>query len=221
MEKNTRLILALDVTDREEALKIAEEVWESVDAIKVGYPLVLATGLEIIRELAEFAPVIADFKVADIPNTDRLICDQVFEAGAEAVIVQGFTGKDSLEACIEVASEYGKDVFVVSEMSHPGGAQFLRDAAEPIAKMAVEAGAFGLVAPATRPERVREIRKIIGNKLTIISPGVGAQGGKASDVIAAGADWVIVGRSIYKAENPGEAAKQIAAEIEAELNSGN
>ncbi|WP_440954670.1 orotidine-5'-phosphate decarboxylase [Methanosarcina sp. Mfa9] len=221
MEKKTRLILALDVTNREDALRIAEEVWEFVDAIKVGYPLVLATGLGIVRELAEFAPIIADFKVADIPNTDRLICDQVFEAGAEAVIVQGFTGKDSLEACIEVASEYKKDVFVVSEMSHPGGTQFLRAAAEPIAKMALEAGAFGLVAPATRPERVREIRKVIGYKLTIISPGVGAQGGKASDVIAAGADWVIVGRSIYKAENPGEAAKQIAAEIEAELHGGN
>ncbi|MFY1112489.1 MAG: orotidine-5'-phosphate decarboxylase [Methanosarcinaceae archaeon] len=221
MEKKTRLILALDVTNREDALRIAEEVWEFVDAIKVGYPLVLATGLGIIRELAEFAPIIADFKVADIPNTDRLICDQVFEAGAEAVIVQGFTGKDSLEACIEVASEYKKDVFVVSEMSHLGGAQFLQAAAEPIAKMALEAGAFGLVAPATRPERVRDIRKVIGYKLTIISPGVGAQGGKASDVIAAGADWVIVGRSIYKAENPGEAAKQIVAEIEAELHGGN
>jgi len=221
MEKKTRLILALDVTNREDALRIVEDVWEFVDAIKVGYPLVLATGLGIIRELAEFAPVIADFKVADIPNTNRLICDQVFEAGAEAVIVQGFTGKDSLEACIETASEYKKDVFVVSEMSHPGGTQFLHTAAEPIAKMALEAGAFGLVAPATRPERVREIRKIIGNKLTIISPGVGAQGGKASDVIAAGADWVIVGRSIYKAENPGEAARQIAAEIEAELQGGN
>ncbi len=221
MEKKTRLILALDVTNREDALRIVEDVWEFVDAIKVGYPLVLATGLGIIRELAEFAPVIADFKVADIPNTNRLICDQVFEAGAEAVIVQGFTGKDSLEACIETASEYKKDVFVVSEMSHPGGTQFLHTAAEPIAKMALEAGAFGLVAPATRPERVREIRKIIGHELTIISPGVGAQGGKASDVIAAGADWVIVGRSIYKAENPGEAAKQIAAEIEAELQGGN
>jgi orotidine-5'-phosphate decarboxylase len=221
MEKKTRLILALDVTNREDALRIAEEVWESVDAIKVGYPLVLATGLGIIREIAEFAPVIADFKVADIPNTDRLICDQVFEAGAEAVIVQGFTGKDSLEACIEVASEYKKDVFVVSEMSHPGGTQFLQAAAESIAKMALEARAFGLVAPATRPERVREIRKVIGYKLTIISPGVGAQGGKASDVIAAGADWVIVGRSIYKAEKPGEAAKQIAAEIAAELRGGN
>lgn len=221
MEKKSCLILALDVSDREEALKIAEDVSEFVDAIKVGYPLILATGLGIIRELAEFAPIIADFKVADIPNTNRLICEQVFEAGTDAVIVQGFTGRDSLDACIEVASEYGKDVFVVSEMSHPGGAEFLQSVGESIARMAAKAGAFGLVAPATRPERVKAIRKIIGNKLTIISPGVGAQGGKASDVIAAGADWVIVGRAIYKAESPKESACKIAAEIEAKLKGEN
>ena len=215
------MILALDVSDREEALKIAEEVSEFVDAIKVGYPLILATGLGIIRELTEFAPVIADFKVADIPNTNRLICEQVFKAGADAVIVQGFTGRDSLNACIEVASEYRKSVFVVSEMSHPGGAEFLQAVGEAIARMAAEAGAFGLVAPATRPERVKRIREIIGDKLTIISPGVGAQGGKASDVIAAGADWVIVGRSIYKADSPKEAAHEIAAEIKAELRREN
>ena len=71
--------------------------------------------------------------------------------------------------------------------------------------------------PATRPERVKKIRKIIGDKLTIISPGVGAQGGRASDVIAAGADWVIVGRSIYKAKFPKEAARQIAEEIQDEI----
>ncbi|MDD3043744.1 MAG: orotidine-5'-phosphate decarboxylase, partial [Methanosarcinaceae archaeon] len=180
MEKNTRLILALDVTDRAEALEIAGAVRKYVDAIKVGYPLVLATGLDIVTELSKMAPVIADFKVADIPNTDRLICEQVFRAGAEAVIVQGFTGKDSLEACVKTASEAGKDVFVVSEMSHPGGAEFFQPVTEAIAKMSLEAGAFGLVAPATRPERVKEIRGIIGDKLTIISPGVGAQGGSAS-----------------------------------------
>jgi len=221
MKKNTRMILALDVTDRKEALKIAEDIREFVDAIKVGYPLVLATGPGIIRELAKFAPIIADFKVADIPNTNHLICEQTFKAGADAVIVQGFPGRDSLDACLEVASEYGKDVFVVSEMSHPGGAEFLQPAAEAIAKMASEAGAFGLVAPATRPERVKKIREIIGDELAIISPGVGAQGGKASDVIAAGADWVIVGRSIYNAESPKEAAREIAEEIEAELRRGN
>lgn len=217
MERKTGLILALDVTDREKALEITAEVRDFVDAIKVGYPLVLATGLGIIQEISEFAPVIADFKVADIPNTNRLICTQVFEAGAEAVIAQGFPGRDSLKACIEVASEYKKAVFVVTEMSHPGGAEFLQPLAGAITKMTLETGAFGVVAPATRPERVKEIRKIIGNKLSIISPGVGAQGGKARDVIAAGADWVIVGRSIYNAEAPKEAAEQIALEIKTEL----
>jgi orotidine-5'-phosphate decarboxylase len=221
MERKTCMILALDVTNREEALRIAEDVSEFVDAIKVGYPLVLATGLGIIRELAKFAPIIADFKVADIPNTNRLICEQVFEAGADAIIVQGFTGRDSLDACIKVASEYKKSVFVVSEMSHPGGAEFLQPAGEAITRMAADAGSCGLVAPATRPERVKNIRKIIGDKLTIISPGVGAQGGKASDVIAAGADWVIVGRSIYKAESPKKAACEIAAEIKAKFRGEN
>ena len=163
MEKNTCMILAFDVTDRKEALRISEDVREFVDAIKVGYPLILATGLEIIRELAIFAPIIADLKVADIPNTNQLICEQVFKAGADAVIVQGFTGKDSLDACQEVASEYKKDIFVISEMSHPGGAEFLQPVAEAIAKMAAESGAFGLVAPATRPERVKRIREIIGD----------------------------------------------------------
>jgi orotidine-5'-phosphate decarboxylase len=217
MEKNTCIILALDVTDREEALRIAEAVLEFVDAIKVGYPLILATGLGIIKELAEFSPIIADLKVADIPYTNRLICEQVFKAGADAVIVQGFTGRDSLDACLEVASEYGKDVFVVSEMSHPGGAEFMQPVAEVISKMAAEAGAFGLVAPATRLESVKKIRNIIGDELAILSPGVGAQGGKASEVIAAGADWVIVGRSIYNAESPKEVAREITEEIEAEL----
>ncbi|MDD4748660.1 MAG: orotidine-5'-phosphate decarboxylase [Methanosarcinaceae archaeon] len=217
MEKNTRLILALDVTDRAEALEIAQAVKEYVDAIKVDYPLVLATGLEIVTELSKIAPVIADFKVADIPNTNRLICEQVFQAGAEAVIVQGFTGKDSLEACVQTASKLEKAVFVVSEMSHPGGAEFFQPLTKTLAKLALEAGAFGLVAPATRPERVKAIRSIIGNKMTIISPGVGAQGGRASAVIAAGADWVIVGRSIYQAENPKESASRLAAEIKTEL----
>ncbi len=214
MEKNTRLIIALDVTDRESALAIAEQVCHYVDAIKVGYPLVLAEGLSIIQQLKEYAPVIADFKVADIPNTDRLICEQVFKAGADAVIVHGFTGQDSLEACVEVAKQYDRDIYVVAEMSHPGGVEFFRPVAEKIASLAAEAGASGLVAPATRPERVKEIRAVIGDKLSIISPGVGAQGGSAADVIRAGADWVIVGRSIYNSNNPATVARDICEQIE-------
>lgn len=213
MIKDTRLILALDVTDRQQALKIAQSVKGHVDAIKIGYPLVLATGKDIIGEIAEMVPVIADFKVADIPNTDRLICEEVFRAGADAVIVHAFAGSDSLNMCVEVAEEHGTEIYVVTEMSHPGALDFMQRVAEDMAQMASNANVAGVVAPATRPERVKMIRSIIGDDMAIISPGVGAQGGNAADTIRAGADWVIVGRSIYLADDPKQAAMEIAKEI--------
>lgn len=213
MRKNTRLILALDVTDKNRAISISEDTAGHVDAIKIGYPLVLGAGLPIIRRICEYAPVIADFKVADIPNTDRLICAQAFEAGAEAVIVHGFTGSDSLLECVRTAHEYDGGIFVVTEMSHPGAVEFMAPKALELASLAVECKAEGVVAPATRPDSVKQIRKIVGS-MTIISPGAGAQGGSAADAIRAGADYVIVGRSIYNSKNPGTEAEKIAKEIE-------
>lgn len=104
MKKNTRLILALDVTGRKRAISLARELNGFFDAIKVGYPLILNSGLAIVSEISAFSPVIADLKVADIPNTSRLICDTVLDAGASAVIAQAFPGRDSLLACAKSAS---------------------------------------------------------------------------------------------------------------------
>ncbi len=213
MRKKTRLILALDVTDRTKAISISKDVAEYVDAIKIGYPLVLGAGIEIINTLSEFAPIVADFKVADIPNTNRLICARAFEAGAGAVIVHAFTGRDSLSECVNTGREYNGEIYAVTEMSHPGAVDFMQAKALELARLAVESGASGVVAPATRPERVKEIRSVVG-ELTIISPGVGVQGGSAAEAVRAGADYVIVGRSIYNSKNPAIEAGKIAKEIE-------
>lgn len=213
LRRKTQLILALDIADGGNAINITRETSDYVDAVKIGYPLVLGSGLKIVTSIREFAPVIADFKVADIPNTDRLICSQAFEAGASAVIVHGFTGRDSVLECVRTAREYNGDIFVVTEMSHPGAVEFMQPKAIELASLAVECKATGVVAPATRPERVRQIRDAVGD-LTIISPGVGAQGGSAADAIKAGADYVIVGRSIYNSKTPGIEAERIIKEIE-------
>ena len=213
MRKNTRLILALDVTDKSSAISISKDAAEHVDAIKVGYPLVLGAGLGIINRICEFAPVMADFKVADIPNTSQIICSQAFEAGASAVIAHGFTGRDSLLECVRTAREYKGEIFVVTEMSHPGAVEFMAPKALEIAALALECRASGVVAPATRPERIKQIRQIVG-ELTIISPGVGAQGASVAEAIKAGADYVIVGRTIYNSKTPGIEAERIAKEIE-------
>ncbi len=208
----SRLIVALDVTDRAEALRIVEQIGGAVDAVKVNYPLVLACGLGIIGEIKRHANVIADFKVADIPNTNRLICEQAFGAGADAIICQGFPGKDSVEACVEAAARHGREVFVVTEMSHPGALDFLQPCALELVDLARTARADGIIAPATRPERLALIRKRAGH-LKILSPGVGAQGGDAAAAIAAGADFVIVGRSIYDAADPYQAAIDFIAQL--------
>lgn len=210
MRLRHRLILAADLTDPGRARALVEAVGDRVDAIKVNWPLVLAAGLGIVRELAKDAYVLCDFKIADIPNTNRLIVEEAVHAGASGVICHAFAGEDSVRACVDAAK--GADVFVVTELSHPGGQEYTAKFAEDFARLAVRAGASGIIAPATRPERVRALRSIVGPRL-ILAPGVGAQGGNASDAIAAGADAVIVGRAIYEAKDPAKSAREIADEI--------
>ncbi|WP_292426625.1 orotidine-5'-phosphate decarboxylase [Methanoregula sp.] len=204
------LILALDITEKKRALRVAHTCAPYLDAIKIGYPLVLSAGLGIAGELArEGLPLIADFKVADIPNTNQLICDQVFAAGFSGIICHGFPGMDSVKACVASARAHKGECYVVVEMSHPGGKEFFAGGiAEQIASNAIIAGADGIVAPATRPDRVRVLRGFIGNK-KILSPGIGAQGGDA-DAVASLVDGIIVGRSIYEAPDPVAAAQSYA-----------
>jgi len=205
----TDLILALDVKEKERALTVASACAPHLDAIKVGYPLVLASGLAIARELDPLGiPLIADFKVADIPATNRLICEEVFAAGFEGVIAHGFTGSDAVQACVETAHEHGGKCYIVAEMSHPGAIEFIQVVAERIALLAIQCDADGIIAPATRPERIGKLRAIVGSKL-IYAPGVGTQGGEMEKV-APLVDGVIVGRTIYEAPDPAAAARTLA-----------
>lgn len=206
----TDVVLALDVLSAEEAHRIVGAAAPHLDAVKIGYPLVLGAGLGIAGELAEYGlPIIADFKVADIPNTNRLIAEQVFAAGCTGIICQGFCGSDSVAACVEAADDAGGECYVVCEMSHPGALEFLSgENAEALARMAVAAGAHGIIAPATRPERVKVLRGIVGKK-KILSPGVGAQGGDPR-AVAPLIDGMIVGRSIYTSADPAGAAAAYA-----------
>lgn len=214
MKTDSRLVLALDETDGEKALKVAESVSGIVDAIKINWPLVLSEGPQMITKLSEFSEVICDFKVADIPNTVKLIVENAVSRGASAVIVHAFTGDDSLRAAVEAAGD--AEIYAVTEMSHPGAKMFTAQHAEEMARLGVECGAKGFIAPATRPDRIAAIRSVVGD-LKILSPGVGAQGGKASDAIKAGATYAIVGRSIYGSDDPKSAAEAFAEDIETVL----
>ena len=157
MRSDSRLVLALDETDGEKALAIARSVGDIVDAIKINWPLVLSEGPQMITKLSEMSEVICDFKVADIPNTVRLIVENAVSRGASAVIVHAFTGDDSLRAAVEASG--GAEIYAVTEMSHPGAKMFTAQHAEEMARLGVECGVSGFIAPATRPDRIRAIRR--------------------------------------------------------------
>jgi orotidine-5'-phosphate decarboxylase len=199
------LILALDVEERRIALKIAEELGDLVDRFKVNYPLILSSGIRIISELSELKPVIADLKIADVPHVSSKIANLAFRNNARAVIVHGFAGSDSLKAVLSVAKSFDGEVYVVTELSSPGGEEFMGKFSIEIAKKALMMGCNGLIAPATRIERLKEIREIAG-EMRILCPGVGAQGGSLEALKYA--DGIIVGRSIYEANNPRMEAKR-------------
>ena len=204
----SRLLLALDETDPQRAFSVAEAAAPHLAGIKINWPLLMQGGLETVAKLAKLAPVICDLKVADIPNTARLIAEAAYGAGAAGIIAHAFPGVGPLRAIRDVAPD--RDLYAVITMSHPGGGEFFDITA--LAAVARDGGATGVVAPATRPEDITAVREAVGD-LKIIAPGVGAQGGDPRAAITAGADLIIVGRAIYQADDPGAAAREFAAAL--------
>lgn len=215
MDVKNNIILAMDLMDLKEAERVCESINEYIDTIKIGYPLTLAEGLSTIgffKDNFDYK-VICDYKVADIPATNEKIANQTFDAGADAIICHGFVGSDSVDACKTSAEDHGGEVFLLTEMSHPGAIKFLQPNADEIARMGVEMGITNYVAPSTRPERLSEIRNIVGKDAFMISPGVGTQGGDPRETLKY-SNALIIGRSIYNAEYPEKATKDIVDSIQ-------
>jgi orotidine-5'-phosphate decarboxylase len=214
MKFRNNIILALDVENKKDAYNIIDNVIDYLDTIKIGYPLTLAEGPNIIKTIKEDYEVniIADFKVADIDATNEKIVNTTLNWGADAIIVHGFTGSDSVLACKNTAEKLDKEIFLLTEMSHPGADKFLKPVSLEIAEMGVELGIKNYVAPATKIDRLQKIREIVGKDATIISQGVGFQGGSAKETLKY-ADGAIVGRSIYASDNPKESLEEIIASI--------
>ncbi|MCE5214001.1 MAG: orotidine-5'-phosphate decarboxylase [Methanobacterium sp.] len=215
MQVKNKIILALDLNDLKTVNQLLGDVSEHIDTVKIGYPLVLAEGLRsisIIKEEYGFN-IIADFKVADIPETNQKIADLTFSAGADAVIVHGFVGEDSVQACLQTARNHDREVFLLTEMSHPGAELFMQKVSLEIASMGIDMGITNFVAPSTKLVRLEKIRKIVSDDSFIISPGVGVQGGNPAQTLKY-ADSLIIGRSIYTAENPQKTLQSIIDSIE-------
>lgn len=207
-------MLALDVMEVCTAKNILSSVAAYIDAIKIGLPLALAEGCKIFKEIRSETnmPILADIKIADVPHIARKVSRLCFDSGADAITVHGFVGPSAIEACVAEAGS-DKDVIVMTEITHADASVFMERVARKIAEIARDTGASGIQAPGNRPERVKTMRKIVGDQLVIVSCGMGFQGGEEGSAVAAGADFEIYGRSIYEDSNPQETVRRISSAI--------
>ncbi len=215
-----------------EALRIISLTAEHAVAFKINRHLILPVGLfdgipRIINAIHDAGiTAIADIKLNDIGNTNKTIAKYYFDAGFDALIVNPLVGMEGgLDSVFEMALNRKRGIITLCYMSHPGaregyGLYVSPDAKkkpEPFyhyfARIARKWDTDGVIVGATYPEIITEVREVLGTDIPIMSPGVGAQGGDARAAIDAGADFVIVVRSIIEATDPAAEAAKFAAEI--------
>lgn len=214
------------------AIKMISQTAEHAVAFKINRHLVLPLGIadgipRIIDKIHdEGVTAIIDCKLNDVGNTNKVIAKYYFDAGFDAMIVNPFIGMEGgLDTVFEVALNRKRGIITLCYMSHPGardgyGLTIAPDdkikKAEPLymrfARQSRLWDVDGVIVGATHPEKITEIRSVLGEEIPIICPGVGAQGGSAKEAIDAGANFVIAARSIIDAPDPAAAAAAIAAE---------
>lgn len=236
-KQNSNIVLAFDfpfekLENRSSLHARADRVLEAalpyLCAVKFNHHLVLPLGTfdgvqKLIQKVHEAGLLaIMDCKINDIGATNQVISEYYYTAGFDALIANPFIGwEEGLQPIFEVARKMQRGVILLVYMSHKaspeGYGQSIIDVETgkeksqyvAFAEKALKYGADGAVVGATYPEKIKEVRAILGDKVPVFSPGIGAQGGEIKAAVEAGARYLIVGRSITAASNPAGAAKQI------------
>ncbi|NOG71370.1 orotidine-5'-phosphate decarboxylase [Roseicella sp. DB1501] len=225
-----RLIPAIDTADPARAAALAAALAPCCGALKLGLELFAAEGPSAVRAVAPEASVFLDLKLHDIPNTVAGAVRSLLPLRPAMLTLHAGGGPAMLAAAREAAEKAGParpillavtvltslDAASLAMTGVAGGPvqQVLR-----LARLALEAGADGLVCS---PREVAPIRDAFGTLPLLVVPGVRPEGSAAGDqartatpaeAVAAGADWIVVGRPITGAADPAAAARAIAASL--------
>ena len=191
--------------------------------IKLNFHLLLPLSSKEIIKINKTAhqyglQTIADIKLNDIGNTNRVTTEHLWNLGFDAVIANPIMGLDSLKNLVKSAHENQKGVITLCHMSAPE-AKLSYDMEVKMGKKqqlyqlfldwALTAKVDGIVVGATFPKIIQYCSKKAGKNLSIYSPGVGTQGGSANEVISSGTNYLIVGRTILNSKNPITIAKEL------------
>lgn len=228
-KSNSRIVLALDLDYRNDTSRLLYDAKSIVNstskylcAVKLNFHLIAPLSILELRELNQTISSrglnsIADIKLNDIDNTNRVATDYLWKAGFAAVIANPLAGYDgALDVVLQRAHAIGKGVILLAYMSHKGAQEGyglkLHDGGtvhELFLQRARDWKADGVVMGTTRPEKITAAKRFLGRSIKIFSPGSGAQGGDPIASLNAGTDYLIFGRSIVDSEDPKQAVREI------------
>jgi orotidine-5'-phosphate decarboxylase len=232
-----RLVLALDLDSDSEALAVVDELRGSVGMFKVGHQLFTAYGPDIVRRIiAKGGKVFLDLKYHDIPNTVAKASAEAVKLGVSIFNVHALGGRDMMQAAAESAREaadkLGREVplllavTVLTSMDEKSLrrelkiTRSLQREVSHLARMAQRAGMHGVVAS---PQEIKMLRRAVRGPFVILTPGVRpAWAGKddqkrimtPGEAVAAGADYLVIGRPVLKAADRRAAVEKILEEIQ-------
>jgi orotidine-5'-phosphate decarboxylase len=229
------IIAALDVPSAEQAWKLAEQLAPAVGAFKIGKELFVAAGPDIVKRVrATGASVFLDLKFHDIPNTVARAVASAVRLDVQMLTLHTSGGSDMMRAAEKAAQEAAAPVgrpaplvlgvTVLTSSTDETLAEIGCEADTErqvirLAQLAVKSGLRGLVCS---PLEIVALREVLPAHIQLVTPGIRTGAEKADDqkrtlspkeAMAAGANWLVVGRPIYAAENPRAAAEKLLASI--------
>ena len=212
----SKLIVALDVDNYERATALVERLGDAVETYKVGSQLFTRTGPKMVEFLhARGLKCFLDLKFHDIPNTVAKAVESAASLHVAMLTVHTTGGAEMLRAAAGVVNHpLLLGVTVLTSVAGDVADEVVRRA-----KLAAECGLEGVVAS---PHEIQLIRKAVGEKIVIVTPGIRPAWAGADDqkrmmtpreAIATGASYIVVGRPILAAPDPVAAAQRVIEEM--------
>ncbi len=223
-DPQTKIIVALDFSSAREALELCDRL-PQVGFWKVGLELFIADGGTVLRELkARNKKIFLDLKLHDIPNTVASATRVATKYGADFLTIHASGGRAMMQAAQSEVQGSSTQILAVSLLTSISAAELNSDLQVPlevpdyVSKLVLLAQASGLSGAVCSPHEVTNLRSLVGDDFCFVTPGVrpaGAAIGDQSrimtpkDAIAAGANYLVIGRPINAAPDPVHAWEQI------------
>lgn len=225
-----KLILALDIPTKEEALPPLKQLSGTLEWVKIGLQMFCAYGPEWVREVHDLGfRIFLDLKLHDIPNTVAKSVQSLSQLPIDMLTLHTSGGKEMLEWANKARLEHKPELMLLGvtvltsmdeqQLNAVGVNRTPAQQVEHLAGTAVEAGIPGLVCSA---QELQNLSPKFGDQLNFITPGIRPVGASANeqkrvmtptDAAKAGANYIVVGRPIYQAADPAQAARDIQQEL--------